>query len=456
MNAAALVRDLRSGDICAVEYIEGLLARLPDLNAPLNAFSKITGERALREAAAVDAARQRGESLPALAGVPFAVKNLFDIEGVVTLAGSRILAKNPPATSDAHLITQLRQAGAILIGALHMGEFAYDFTGENVHYGPTHNPIDTSRIAGGSSSGSGAAVGGGLVPLALSSDTNGSIRVPSALCGIFGLKPTYGRLGRGGTFPFVMSLDHLGPMAASVADLVLAHNALQGPDPHDPACSGRVDYVSENATDISPLRGAILGGYFEQGDEAAQAAVAQLAQALKVNARAEIPHVALGRSAAYLMTSAEGGQLHLSRLKKNWHDFEPAVRDRLSAGALSPAAWLQSAQRFRRYFCEQALPLFERYDFLLAPTTPVAAPPIGTQTIKLNGVDLPLRPNLGLYTQPISFLGWPVVNVPVYLPGRLPLGVQIITAPWREDIGLGVAQYLEQAGVVRAATPAAL
>jgi len=158
-----------------------------------------------------------GAALPPLAGVPYAVKNLFDVQGLTTLAGSRINRDRPPAKQDAVLVARMRAAGAVLLGALNMDEYAYGFTTENTHYGPTRNPHDPSRTAGGSSGGSAAAVAAGLVPIALGSDTNGSIRVPSSLCGIFGLKPTYGRLSRSGTYPFVASLDHLGPFARSAA-----------------------------------------------------------------------------------------------------------------------------------------------------------------------------------------------------------------------------------------------
>src|SRR5207253_6015496 len=152
------------------------------------------------------------------AGVPFAVKNLFDIKGLRTLAGSKINRSHPSATGDATLVARLEAAGAVLVGALNMGEYAYDFTGENIHDGPSRNPHDLARMTGGSSGGSGGAVAGGLVPLALGSDTNGSIRVPSSFCGIFGLKPTYGRLSRAHTFPFVASFDHLGPLARTTTD----------------------------------------------------------------------------------------------------------------------------------------------------------------------------------------------------------------------------------------------
>ena len=211
----------------------------------------------------------RNKSGP-LAGVPFAVKNLIDIAGLPTVAGSKINRDHPPASADAPLIARLEAAGAILVGALNMGEYAYDFTGENVHDGPSRNPFDTTRMSGGSSGGSGSAVGGGLVPLALGSDTNGSIRVPASFCGLFGLKPTYGRLTRAGSFPFVSSLDHLGPLARSAADLAMAYDAMQGYDPADPACVDRPAEPVSGPLDrgIGGLRIASAGGYFRAGASA--------------------------------------------------------------------------------------------------------------------------------------------------------------------------------------------
>src|SRR5262249_5873661 len=176
----------------------------------------------------------------ALGGVRFAVKNLFDVAGLATLAGSKINRDRAPAAVDASLVRRLQSAGAVLVGTLNMGEYAYDFTGENLHFGPSRNPHDVSRMTGGSSGGCGGAVGGGLVPLALGSDTNGSIRGRSSFWGLSGLKPTCGRLSRAGTFPFVASLDHLGPMARSARDLALAYDAMQGHDPDDPVCARRI------------------------------------------------------------------------------------------------------------------------------------------------------------------------------------------------------------------------
>src|SRR5262249_32746294 len=187
----------------AKAVVAATLDAIRQRNPALNAFTAVTEERALKTAAALDAARQQGRPLGPLAGVPFAVKNLFDVTGLPTLAGSKINRDHPPAARDATLIARLETAGAVLVGALNMGEYAYDFTGENIHDGPSRNPHDVSRMTGGSSGGSGGAVGGRLVPLALGSDTNGSIRVPASLCGIFGLKPTYDRPSPARPFPLV-------------------------------------------------------------------------------------------------------------------------------------------------------------------------------------------------------------------------------------------------------------
>src|SRR5262245_556521 len=307
----------------------------------LNAFTAVTQERAQATAAALDARRARGEELGPLAGVPFAVKNLVDVAGLSTLAGSKINRERPPAARDATLIERLEANGAVFVGALNMGEYAYDFTGENVHYGPSRNPHDVARMTGGSSGGSGGAVAGGLVPIALGSDTNGSIRVPASLCGIFGLKPTYGRLSRARTFPFVASLDHVGPLARDTRDLALAYDAMQGHDSDDPVCSERRVEPAAPLLDRGSdgLRIALAGGYFRAGAfPEAQTALARVAAALGVEAEIELPEAKRARAAAYVITAAEGGTLHLGRLRTRARDFDPAVRDRLIAGVMIPAA----------------------------------------------------------------------------------------------------------------------
>lgn len=324
--AGEIALAVSTGATTAVEVARATLAEIAVRNPAYNAFTEVTAARALAEAEAVDAAIAAGHGPGPLAGVPYAVKNLFDVAGHTTLAGARINAEDAPAASDATAVSRLRAAGAVLVGMLNMDEYAYGFTTENAHYGTTRNPHASNRIAGGSSGGCGAAVAAGLVPLAIGSDTNGSIRVPSALCGVFGLKPTYGRLSRAGTFPFVESLDHIGPFARNSHDLACAYDAMQGPDTRDPAC-------------------------------------AQRAAQLTVN------------------------------------------------------------------------------------TLPRGSTPIGQETFTLRGRELPLRPNMGLLTQPLSFIGLPVVSAPLVRPGLLPLGVQIVAPAWREDFCLRVAWEMEVKGL---------
>ena len=451
LDALAAAAAVRSGAASAVEITQAALAHIAARNPALNAFTALTGERALAEARAVDRRVARGEVLGPLAGAPFAVKNLYDVAGLVTLAGSKIDAERPPATADAFILGKLTEAGAILVGALNMDEYAYGFTTENTHYGAAHNPHDLAHSAGGSSGGSGAAVAGGLVPIALASDTNGSIRVPSSFCGTFGLKPTYGRLSRAGTRPFVASLDHLGPLARTAGDLAASYDAMQGADPNDPACAGRPVEPALPTLDhgADGLRIAIAGGYFA-GSGIAANAVATVATALDASRAVEVPEAARARAAAFVMTAAEGADLHLAALRARAGDFDPMTRDRFLAGALVPAVWVQRAQRFRRWYRERVLALFREVDILLAPATPCQAPRIGQETIEIDGVTVPSRPFIGVYTQPLSFIGLPIVAAPLRRPGELPIGVQIIAAPWREADVLRVARALEQAGVTNA------
>src|SRR3974390_1444706 len=395
-QASEIAAAVSEGRMSATAVVGAALARIKQLNSKLNAFTDVLGERALKRAQAIDRTRAKGP----LAGVPFAVKNLFDIAGLATRAGSRINRDRAPATRDATLIARLEAAGAVLVGALNMGEYAYDFTGENPHDGDCRNPHDLTCMTGGSSSGSACAVAAGLTPLALGSDTNGSIRVPSSLCGVFGLKPTYGRLSRAGSFPFVASLDHVGPMARSARDLALAYDAMAGHDADDPVCTDRPAEPTMPliARGNAGLRIAVAGGSFRAGAfPEAQTALARVAAALGAKAEIEFPEAARARAAAYAITASEGGALHLDRLRARARDFDPAVRDRLIAGAMIPASIVVKAQKFRRWYHDAVLNVFKEVDAILAPATPVTAPLIGQQTFMYGDVELPVRANLGLY-----------------------------------------------------------
>ena len=440
-----------SKQVKASAVVEAALTRIQTSEPTINAFTDVVADRARKRAAEIDAGLHRGP----LVGVPFAVKNLFDIKGLPTRAGSKINLDGSIAGRDGSLVRKLEAAGAILVGGLNMGEYAYDFTGENAHYGPSRNPHDPTRMTGGSSGGSGAAVAAGEVPLALGSDTNGSIRVPASLCGLFGLKPTYGRLSRAGSYPFVDAFDHLGPLARSTEDLAQSFDAMQGWDPDDPVCTDRdieltVPSLSEG---IDGLRIATAGDYFAQGGEPeCFEAVATVAKALRATKTVALPNAAAARSAAYVITAIEGAQLHLPRLRTRPQDFDPDTRERFMAGALLPGAWYVKAQRFRRQYRAEVLKLFGDVDVMLAPATPCSAPKLGQVMMSIGGVELPVRANLGLFTQPISFIGLPVVVVPTRKAGQMPIGVQVIARPYHEAAALRVAAHLEKQGVC-VATP---
>jgi AtzE family amidohydrolase len=427
------------------------LGRIEANNGRVGAFTDVTAARAMAKADQVDEAVRSGKR-PPLAGVPFAVKNLFDLKGVVTRAGSKINRSNAPAEADAALVQKLEAAGAICVGATNMNEYASGFTGENPHDGPSHNPHDLSHVSGGSSGGSAAAVAAGMVPLALGSDTNGSIRVPASLCGLFGLKPTYGRLSRSGTFPFASSLDHVGPFARSVEDLAMSYDAMQGFDEGDPAVARRpLEAVAGRLErGSSGLRIAVAEGYFS-GEPEIREMMDLAAKALGVTRRIALPEIQAARSAAFLITMAEGAALHAERLRTRPADFDPDVRDRLLAGALLPAGWIERAQKFRRKFRDEMEIVFAGVDAILAPSTPMRAPRLGQKTAMFGGVEMAVRPNLGIFTQPFSFIGLPVVAVPIAVPeARMPLGLQVVAAPWREDFALRVARQLEKAEIARA------
>lgn len=452
LGVAGTAAAVRGGRLTARAVVDAALRRIERLNGPLNAFRLVLAERALAEAGLVDAALRDGRDPGLLAGTPYGVKDLFDVAGLATAAGSRIGADAPPAARDGVLVERMRRAGGVLLGVQVMDEYAYGFTTRNAHHGTTRNPHDAGRTAGGSSGGSAAAVAAGLGAFALASDTNGSIRVPASFCGVFGLKPTFGRLPRTGSFPFVFDLDHLGPLARSVADLAAVYDALQGHDAGDPACVARpVEPVSGGlAAAATPARVAVLDGWFhDMAGPQARAAVAAVAEALGARARVTLPGAETARSAAFLITAASGANLHRANLRDRPQDFDPATRGRLLAGGLLPADAVIQAQRLRRGVYDEAMAVFRDFDLLLAPATPVPAPGHDEATIRIGGDVVPTRPNLGVLTQPISAIGLPVLAVPLRAAG-LPIGVQLIAPPWREDLAFAAAARLEALGLAAA------
>jgi AtzE family amidohydrolase len=442
---------IRLGRHRARDGVEAALKRIAEANPRLNCFTSIRAEAALAEASAIDQAVTRGGAVGPLAGAPFAVKNLYDVAGETTLAGAKMRAAEPPAVQDAPAVAALRRAGAILVGSLNMDEFAFGFTTENAHYGPTRNPHDETRTAGGSSGGSAAAVAAHLVPIALGSDTNGSVRVPAALCGVYGLKPTYGRVSRAGVVALAWSFDHVGVFGRTVRELACAFDVLQTAEPRDPSCTDLppAPTLPRLDADGERLRVGILGGHFATGATSeVMEAVARVAKAFGTTWRVEVPETDRAVAAALLTTSAEGASLNLPLIRSRLGEFDPGTRDRWAAAALIPSAWYQAAQKFRRRYRELFAQAFKEVDLLVSPTTPFPAPKLGQARITVDGVEVPVRGTLGRFTSPISFIGLPAISVPVRDAGPLPIGVQLIAPAHADDVVLRAAHHLEREGIV--------
>ncbi len=432
MSSAVTADKVRTGAMTAEDVVRRTLADIHQRNAVHGAFTRVFDEAAVASARAIDAQVAAGRDPGPLAGVPFAVKDLFDVAGCPTTAGAYMRRDAAPAGRDATAVRRLKAAGAILVGTLNMDEYAYGFATVNAHFGTTRNPHDIARLAGGSSGGSAAAVAAGLVPLTLGSDTNGSIRVPASLCGVWGMRPGDGAIPLDGVFPFVEALDTIGPFTRTAAELRLSYEVLSGTTP----AGGRQPRVAR------------LGGFFARNAGAeAVSAIDAVMGFLGGEAVVDLPDAEAARSAAFLITAAQGGALHLDTLRTRAMDYDPAVRDRLIAGALLPAAAYVQAWRLRARWRRQVAKLFESYDVVLAPATPTVAPRIDEGTILIDGKPASARANLGIYCQALSLAGVPVVAAP-YTKGELPIGVQFATAPGREGMLFDLLERLEAEGVL--------
>lgn len=435
----ASIREIRaaisSGHMSATEIVEACFENIKAHNPGLNCFTHLSETVARAAAQSLDQRIAKGDSIGPLAGVPFAVKDLFDVAGEVTKAGAQLRAAAPPAKTDADLVARLKAADAIYLGRLNMDEFAYGFATVNANFGTTRNPYDPNRLAGGSSGGSAAAVAAGLVPMTLGSDTNGSVRVPASLCGLFGLRPTHGRLPMQGVFPFVEQLDTAGPFAQTIDDLATTYRVLAStPEPKRKKRSFRV---------------ARLGGWYRRnGDADGNAGVDALAAAFGDAPLIELPLTEAARSAAFLVTAKHGGLLHLETLQSNAMGYDPAVRDRLIAGVALSDDKVQLAKSIIQQFNRQLAAALSKFDLLMAPSTPSTAPKISDGSIEVDGKRVSARANLGLYTQPLSVAGVPILSVPLKRPSKLPLGVQLIARKGREEQLFSAAEHLSRAGLI--------
>ncbi|UHS58431.1 amidase [Agrobacterium vaccinii] len=441
---------IRTGKISSVEMTQAALTRAKSSHERLNAFIEIEEGPALEAAKAADAMLASGQTIGPLHGVPLAHKDMYDRAGFITGCGSKIRAGHI-AASTSTVMERLQSAGSLSIGRLNMSEFAMGPTGHNFHHGRALNPIEAARITGGSSSGSGSAVGGGAILAALGSDTGGSIRLPAACCGVVGIKPTQGRVSRHGVMPLSFSQDCVGPLARSVEDAYLMLQLISGPDDRDTTCMD-VEKPGSVLTDLSSLRIGIAGGLFAEGLESDVAHGIETAiMALKPNvasiATASIPDLPAMAELANAVAMAEAGAVHFDWMRERPEDYGPQIRMRLSQSLAIPGPIYLRALQIRSVMLKEFLATaFAKADVLIAPTMPFL-PPLSSE------VDVGTSPTMNAvvsamtsFTRPFSYLGLPVVTVPVSASaGGLPVALQIVARPWREDLAASVALRLEQA-----------
>ncbi|MGH2587283.1 MAG: amidase [Dehalococcoidia bacterium] len=442
LTLSEAAESIRAGELSPVALTEALLARIERLNPVLNAFITVTADEAL--AAARTAQESAGPDGP-LRGVPVALKDLFDVAGVPTTAGSIILADNVPAR-DATVMAKLRSAGAVLLGKLNMHEFAYGVSSTNPHYGDCHNPWAVTHITGGSSGGSAAAVAARLCSGTLGTDTGGSIRIPASLCGVVGLKPTYGRVSRAGVVPLAWSMDHVGPIAGSVRDCALLLGVIAGHDPRDPASANVPvpDYLTGLEDGVRGLRiGLPRPYYFDELDPAVDAAVEEAARVLQA-AGALVRDVTVGDGELAVLTgdtvmAGEASAFHQRWLRERPNDYGEDVRERLMLAGLSAASAYVNAQRARVAIRESFLRALNDVDVLLMPATSITAPSI-------MGFDVPMRVRLKRGTTPINVAGLPALVLPCGFDGQgLPIGMQLAGRPFEEALVLRAGRAYERA-----------
>lgn len=448
LNAFDIAAAVQSRKASAREVTDAALRRAGEVQDKFHPFITLAPELARKQAAQVDERVSAGAKLP-LAGVPFAVKDLFDVAGLPTTFGSKVLAKRI-AKTDAECVKRLVDAGGVCLGKLNLHEFAFGFTGENPHYGDCRNPWDPDRVAGGSSSGSAVAVATGICPVTLGSDTGGSIRMPSALCGLVGLKPTYGRVSRAGGLPLSWTMDHAGPLTRTAAEAALVLKILAGRDPADESTTSRPvpDYPQELG---ARLKGVKLGlqhrWFFESLEPAVADALGAAVKKLQ-SLGAEIVEVDL----AYLeevvgahraVIFSEASAWHRQFLEQQSAEYGDSIRPLLLAGLFLPAVEYLKGLQVRRVVRRAWAEAFAKIDALVTPTTPVVATKFGQAKAALPGGDKPLvRAYLDL-TLPFNLTGQPAVSVPCgFSPEGLPIGMQLVGRAYGEATVLRIAhQY---------------
>jgi aspartyl-tRNA(Asn)/glutamyl-tRNA(Gln) amidotransferase subunit A len=436
-SLAALSRELKEGRLSPVEVVRTLLGRVEADET--NAFITVTAERALEEASRAEREIMAGRHRGPLHGVPIALKDLIYTEGVPTTMASSFFAGHVPDHS-ATVALRLKEAGSVLIGKTNTHEFAYGPTGDRSFFGPSRNPHDTRRITGGSSGGSGAAVAAGLCYGALGSDTGGSIRIPAALCGVVGMKPTFGRVSKTGVFPLAWSLDHVGPITRTVEDNALMLNALAGHDPEDPYS---VDSAAEDFTrDLERgIRDKALGlptqFYFEHVDEGVKERVSEAVEVfVSIGAKireVEVPNLWDTLHAQRLVLAAEAYAVHEERLESDPESFDDQGLERLLKGENLRAFRYANAQQRKLRSRQEFEAVLDSVDVLLTPTVPIPATELGQRETTIEGYEESVYSALTRLTGPTNLNGLPSLSVPCGTTrSGLPVGLQLIGRPFDE------------------------
>ncbi len=446
---AGLARDLERGRTSSTALTTAALDRIQRYDSVLNAVVTVLADEALDAARRADREIRDGRSRGPLHGVPIGLKDVIDVRGVRTTMGSESHLDDV-ATRDAAVVRRLRRAGAVIIGKLNTQEFAYGATGEASFHGPTRNPHDLGRISGGSSGGPAAAVATGMCAGAIGTDTGGSVRIPAALCGVVGLKPTSGRVGRTGVLPLSWTLDHVGPITRSVADNALLLGALCGFDPDDDASvrRSREDFARDLSTGVRRLRVGVPDACYEHLDpEVRQGAGEALRRWEELGVTlmpVEIPELDRIVSAQRTILSAEAYSVHRRRLTERPQVFRPAVRDRLTANATLPAWAYAESHRLRGEAIHALDEALAEVDVLATPTVPIPAPLLGRQEISSTGRPEVVQAALTRLTGVTNLTGHPSLTVPCdRRPGELPVGVQLIGRRWAESMLFRFGRALE-------------
>jgi aspartyl-tRNA(Asn)/glutamyl-tRNA(Gln) amidotransferase subunit A len=441
-------RLLRRREISPVELVDACLERIQNIDAPLNAFITLTAESARHRARAAERELRRGGARSPLYGIPICLKDNFWTKGVRTTAGSKILADFVP-DADSDVAMRLAQAGAIILGKTNMHEFAYGITSENPHFGSVHNPWARDRISGGSSGGSAAAVATGMAFASVGTDTGGSIRIPAALCGIVGLKPTFGPVSVAGTVPLCESMDHAGPLARSVADTCIMFETIAG------AYARGVARPNHRRLRQKVRKRFRLGWpeqyYFERVDPAVRTAIDAAVKTLEqLGARIErvsLPHLHESVEASTNLGLAEATSFHESQgyYPARAAEYGEDVRGRLEAGTKVRATDYLHALTVKKMLRRDFDNAFERVDAILAPASPIPAPMLGENEVEIEGEKAAVRGLLVGASRPANFTGHPALAVPCgFTPAGLPVGLQLIGPRWGEAGLLAIAKAYEE------------